>query len=235
MKPTRAVHAAVLVALTGLAWLAPARVARAQTPYDTVAELNRKAMDAYNRLDIDSAGSMLEEALRVAYQGGISGPLLAQTNLNMGVVYVGGLSDQNGGLTYFVQAVCADPSILPDPLTSTPEIQSVFQAAQQQAMAGACPVRGGAPGMAPGMAPSPMLQPPPPPDEVIIHQSPPEQLSQTPLPLYVEVNPLARPKHVFLYYKALGMDTFKRMPMYRYQSGFAYQISCNDVWEPRLT
>lgn len=237
MKRTRAVPAAVLVVLSAFA--CPGLTARvhAQTPYDVVAELNRKAMDSYNRLDIDAAGSMLEEALRVAFQGGISGPLLAQTNLNMGVVYVGGLSDQNGGLGYFIQAVCADPSIQPDPLTSTPEIQSVFQAAQQQAMAGACPVRGGAPGGAPGgMGAGPMMPPPlPPPDEVIIHQSPPEQLSQTPLPLYVEVNPLARPKHVFLYYKALGMETFKRVPMYRYQSGFAYQISCNDVWEPRLT
>lgn len=235
MKRTRAVPAAVLVALSAMASVAPA--GQAQSPYDVVAELNRKAMDAYNRLDIDAAGSMLEEALRVAYQGGISGPLLAQTNLNMGVVYVGGLSDQNGGLGYFVQAVCADPSIQPDPLTSTPEIQSVFQAAQQQAMAGACPVRGGAPGMGPGVAPGgvPMMPMPPPPDEVIIHQSPPEQLSQTPLPLYVEVNPLARPKKVFLYYKGLGMEKFKRVPMYRYQSGFAYQITCNDVWEPRLT
>ena len=240
MKRTRAVPA-VLVVLSVMA--CPGLTARvhAQTPYDVVAELNRKAMDAYNRLDIDAAGSMLEEALRVAFQGGISGPLLAQTNLNMGVVYVGGLSDQNGGLGYFIQAVCADPSTQPDPLTSTPEIQSVFQAAQQQAMAGACPVRGGAPGMAPGGAPGamgggPMMPPPlPPPDEVIIHQSPPEQLSQTPLPLYVEVNPLARPKKVVLYYKGLGMETFKRVPMYRYQSGFAYQITCNDVWEPRLT
>jgi hypothetical protein len=235
MQRTRAVSAALSLVLSWV--MVPAPAVEAQSAYDIVADLNRRAMDAYNRLDIDAAGSMLEEALRVAYQGGVSGPLLAQTNMNMGVVYVGGLSDQNGGLQYFVQAVCADPSIQPDPLTSTPEIQSVFQGAQQQAMAGACPVRGGAPGMAsgPGMGPGPMQPMPPPPDEVIIHQSPPEQLSQTPLPLYVEVNPLARPKKVYLFYKALGMEKFKRVPMYRYQSGFAYQISCNDVWEPRVS
>ena len=54
--------------------------------------------------DIEKAGSMLEEALRVASQGGIAGPLVAQTNLNLGVVYVGGLSDRQEGLNYFIQA-----------------------------------------------------------------------------------------------------------------------------------
>lgn len=234
MKRTRAASAAILVVA-----LAGSSPALGQTPYDVVADLNARAMDAYNRLDIDAAGSMLEEALRVASQGGVAGPLLAQTNMNMGVVYVGGLGDQNGALGYFVQALCADPSIQPDPLTSSPEIQSVFQAAQQQAMGGACASRAGA--MGGGMVPGPVMPgpamppPPPPPDQVVLHQPSPEQLSQTPLPLYAEVDPRARPKHVWLYYKGLGMEQFKRVPMYRYQSGFAYQISCNEVWEPRVT
>jgi hypothetical protein len=207
-----------------------------------VEDLNREAMEAYNALDINKAGSMLEEALRVASGGGVPPQLAARTNLNLGVVYIGGLGDQDNGLGYFVQAVCLDPSIAPDPLTSSPEIQNVFGVATQRARSGACPGAGGPPGapMAPMMG-QPMAPPPPPPpvapppDQALSHQAPPEQLSQTPLPLYVEVNPLAQAKKLFVYYKGLGMEQFKRVPMYQYQTGFAYQISCADVWEPKLT
>lgn len=187
-------------------------------------------MEAYNNLDIERAGSMLEEALRVAQEGGVQGPLLAITNLNMGIIYIGGLGDNDGGLSYFVAALCADPAVQLDPLTSTPDIQSVFQVAQQQAQAGACPSAGAAP----------VSGPPPvgavvPAGEAVVHHSPPEQLSQSPLPLYVEVSRATNPKKVHLYYKGLGMDSFKRVDMFNYKGGFAYQISCNDVWEPKIT
>jgi hypothetical protein len=42
---------------------------------------------------------------------------------------------------------------------------------------------------------------PPPPDQAMLHQVPIEQLAQTPLPLYVEVHPLAGAKQIFLFYK----------------------------------
>jgi hypothetical protein len=83
--------------------------------------------------------------------------------------------------------------------------------------------------------PPPMVIPPPPPDQALAHQVPQEQLAQTPLPLYVEVNPAARAKKIFLYYQGLGMEKWKRVPMYQYASGFAYQLSCNDVWEPKVS
>ena len=86
---------------------------------------------------------MLEEALRVAQEGGVMGPLLAQTNLNLGIVYVGGLSDNDGGVKYFMDAICADPSVQLDPLTSTPDVQSVFQVAGQRVQQMGCPQGGG--------------------------------------------------------------------------------------------
>src|SRR5215510_14899744 len=69
-----------------------------QSADQVVQELNQGAMEAYNGMDIEKAGSMLEEALRVALEAGVMGPLLAQTNLNLGIVYVGGLSDNDGGV-----------------------------------------------------------------------------------------------------------------------------------------
>jgi hypothetical protein len=46
---------------------------------------------------------------------------------------------------------------------------------------------------------------------------------------------LAPAREIFLFYKGLGMQKYKRVPMYRYQNGFAYQISCNDLWEPKIS
>jgi hypothetical protein len=223
----------------GVVWLVlAASVVRAQgSTEQAVFELNRQAMEAYNALDINKAGSMLEQALQVASQGGVSPQLLSRTNLNLGIVYVGGLGDQNNGLNYFVQALCMDPSVQLDPLTSTPEVLGVFNAAMQRARGGACATGGGMP---PGQAPPPMQYAPPqpvapPPDQAIAHRSPAEQLSQTPLPLYLEISPLAQAKKIFLHYKGVGMKEWKQVPMYRFQGGFAYQLSCNDVWEPKVS
>ncbi len=219
-------------------------VAAQKSPQQVVEELNRDAMEAYNALDINKAGSMLEEALRVSSGGGVPPQLVARTNLNLGIVYIGGLGDQDNGLGYFVQAVCMDPSVQLDPLTSTPDIQNVMNVAIQRARGGACPTGPAPPGavglqpMAPAqpMQPMPPPQPvAPPPEQALAHRSPVEQLSQTPLPLYVEVNPLAQAKKIYVYYKGLGMKEYKRVPMYQYQNGFAYQISCEDVWEPKVS
>jgi hypothetical protein len=106
-------------------------------------------MEAYNGMDIEKAGSMLEEALRVSHEAGVMGPLLAQTNMNLGIVYVGGLSDNDSGVRYFMDALCADPSAQLDPLTSTPDIQSVFQVAGQRLQQTGCQ---GGPPIAPGAA-----------------------------------------------------------------------------------
>jgi hypothetical protein len=226
MKRMRALVGYLLLA----SWVC-ASTAAAQQAQQVVEDLNRDAMEAYNNLDIERAGSMLEEALRVAMEGGVQGPLLALTNLNLGIIYIGGLGDNDGGLRYFVAAICADPSSQLDPLTSTPDIQSVFGVAQQQAQGGGCPSGGGGGGSvvpSAGAVAAPM-------GEAVVHHSPPEQLSQSPLPLYVEVSRAAKPKKVQLYYKGLGMDSFKRVDMFNYKGGFAYQISCNDVWEPKVT
>ena len=132
-----------------------------QSADQVVAELNQGAMEAYNNMDIEKAGSMLEEALRIALEAGVMGPLFAQTNLNLGIVYVGGLSDNDSGVRYFMDAICADPIVQLDPLTSTPDVQSVFQVAGQRVQQMGCPQ--GGPMIGPGAAAQtmPMQGPPP--------------------------------------------------------------------------
>jgi len=217
----------VLVALLSCLSATDARAQK--SPEDVVTKLNADALDAFNSLDINKAGAMLEEALRVSAQGGVSPGLLARTNVNMGIIYVSGLSDHEGALPFFLAGVCADPSVQLDPLTSTPEVQSVYAVAVQKAQGGGCPQGG------PAQPAVPIAPVRPPPDQAIIHRSPLEQLTQTPLPLYAEVHALAGAKKIFVFYKGAGMEQWKQVPMYQYESGFAYQISCNDVWEPKVS
>src|SRR5689334_18900822 len=147
------------IALIGLGALATQAQAQGGNAQQAVEELNRQAMEAYNALDINKAGSMLEQALQVAGQGGVYPPLVARTNLNLGIVYVGGMGDQNNGFNYFLQALCIDSSVQLDPLTSTPEIVTVFNNAMQRARGGGCATGGGMP---PGQAPPPQQYMPPP-------------------------------------------------------------------------
>jgi hypothetical protein len=231
----------VALALALSLWLCPERAAAQGNPLQIIENLNRDAMEAYNALDINKAQGLLEQALQVAMQANVVGPLLARTQLNLGVVYIGGLGNQDAGLNSFVQAVCIDPNSQLDPLTSTPEVQRAFAAAIDRARAGACGGPPPGPGPGPGAGPGPggmgpiQPPPPPPPEQALGHVSPPEQLAQTPLPLYVEISPLAPAREIFLFYRGLGMEKYKRVPMYQYQNGFVYQISCNDVWEPKVS
>lgn len=215
-----------------MSMFAPGQPVQAQDPHQVVEQMNRDAMDAYNSLDINKAGSMLDEALRVGYGARVDPQLLARVHVNLGVVYIGGLGDQNSGLQTFTQAVCLDPNVQLDPLTSSPEIQNVFGVALQRARSGACPT--GAPAGPPAAPPPPQVVAPPP-AEAFLHQSPPEQQTQTPLPIYVEINPLAQARKIYLNYRGIGMKKWQRVAMYRYQNGFAYQLSCNDVWEPKIS
>ncbi len=225
---TRGLRAKRLVLVLMASLLLPLPAFAAQSPQQVVEDLNHGAMEAYNSMDINKAGSMLEEALRVAAEGGVTGPLLAHTNLNLAIVYVGGLSDNDGGVKYFMDALCADPSVQLDPLTSTPDIQNVFQVAQQKVQQSGCANKG-SPNVSPGAAASSM-----PMGAALTHNSPAEQLAQTPLPLYADVNPSAHAQSVYLYYKGMGMAQWKRVAMFSYQRGVAYQLSCNDVWEPKV-
>lgn len=80
----------------------------------------------------------------------------------------------------------------------------------------------------------PMIQPGPPGTTQILHQPSMPQASQAPLPIYCEVSNPENVEKVVLFYRGLGMDNYKSADMIPYGSGYAYQISCNDVWEPRV-
>ena len=138
LSKVRSANVRWLIATACIACVA-VRAHAQQNPQQTVEDMNREAMESYTALDINKAGSTLEQALRIASQGGVPPQLYARTALNLGIVYIGGLNDQQNGLNYFTQALCIDPSVQLDPLMSSPDIQNVFGVATQRARGGACP------------------------------------------------------------------------------------------------
>lgn len=221
-KLIRAGRGGALVAVLALGCFIRPRLTRGQSAVEVIEQLNREGMQAYSALDIDRAGSMLEEALRVAQEGAVSGRPLALANLNLGVVYVGGLNDVQSGRAYLLAALCADRSIALEPGISTPELVEAFAAAKVDEEKGACGVAS-VPVAAPAVAAAPVLAHAP----VLVQQS------QTPLPVYVELGGAARSARLF--FRGLGMDEYRQVAMVHHGDGLAYQVGCNDVWEPRVS
>lgn len=126
----------------GLLMGAPAG-AVAQDVDEQVAALNQQAMDAYNMLEVNRAAELLDQALQIA---GGSPEALKRTYMNLAIVHIDGLQNNGPGGEYLVAALCIDPSLQLDPLTSTPNIQAAYAWATEQVAAGAC---GGATGAAP--------------------------------------------------------------------------------------
>lgn len=211
------------VVLVLLMLVGPARGLYAQADQD-VLDLNRQAMDAYNNLELDQAKQLLEQALQAAERGRVSASTLARTHANLGVVYVGGFADNGRGLEHFSSALRADPEVQLDPLTSTPDIETVFQLARGQMGPSASP-----PARAP--APAPRSEP------VqgaggLAHEPVPEQLTQTPVPVYLEAP--GEVERVYLFYQGRGMSSFRRVRMGRIGRGYGYEIPCGDVFEPSV-
>jgi hypothetical protein len=225
-----------LFLLVGLLSFVP--TASAQRALSQVLDLNRQGMEAYNNLEIEEAQALLQQALQAAQRGGVSGSPLARTYLNLGVVAIGGMGDNGGGLDFMVRALQADPNVQLDPLTSTPDIQTMFTLAQQRARqggggtgtgtgaatgGGGSSSGGGGGGSSSGGGAAGDLN----------HVPVPEQLQQTPVPVYIEVP--GSPAHVYLYYRGHGMREFRRVEMDRVGRGYGYEIPCADVFAPEVS
>lgn len=214
--------------------------AAAQSPLSQVLDLNRQAMEAYQMLELEQAQQQLERALQLAQQRGVTGAPLARTYLNLGVVAVGGFGDNGRGMQYFRQALGVDPNISLDPLTSTPEIQTVFNLARQQGGIGGGGGGGGGSGGGGGAGETTGgggAAPEPPTGGGgaggnLPHQAVPEQLAQTAVPVYIEVP--GNPAHVYLFYKGHGMREFQRVAMQRVAGGYGFEIPCTDVYQPQV-
>ena len=145
-KPSRtwrAVASALLVA-----WALPARGAEmeaAPAKVDEVAlnkvvELNRKAILAYDSLEMETASALLRQALDLCQAAGLDRhPTAARTHLHLGIVYISGLKSPKLGLGEFRQALDIDPKIRVTKSLSNPEVEAAFELAQAPDSAAAEP------------------------------------------------------------------------------------------------
>ena len=117
-----------------------------------IVELNKKALVAYDALDIDTASSLLHQALNICKRERLENhPAAARTHLHLGVVYISGLKFPELGQAEFSEALAVDPGIRLTKSLLNPEVQEAFEKARASA---------GAPGGPSKPAPFPTGQAP---------------------------------------------------------------------------
>lgn len=189
--------------------------------------------DDYLNLRFGEAETKLNRAVQMC-DSGCSNAVKARLYRDLGVVYIAGLKQRDAGIGMFVEAVVLDPSIQLDPDLSSEELQQALAEARE--LAGSAP-----PPSAEGSKSSAGVQPPPkhydilPVEEFegVFHTPPEEQLVNTPLPIYVEVNDAdwtAKVDRVVLHYRGFGMVRFKEVPLQELgKNGYAIEIDCKEV------
>ena len=117
----------------------PAAAQRVGNPYTMVMQLNQQAMAAYGGLRLSEALELLRQAEGICRSYNLRGEPLARTYANLGMVEAGGNQNNAAAMEYFKRAVCLDRNVMLDPLSSTPEVETLFNMSRSQAMApGGC-------------------------------------------------------------------------------------------------
>ena len=89
-----------------------AAAADEQAAVTKVTNLNRKALEAYNKQDYDTARALLKEALEVCASAGLDKhPIRARTHIHFGVVAIVGFKQREVGLKQFRKALEVQPDI----------------------------------------------------------------------------------------------------------------------------
>jgi hypothetical protein len=128
LRATGAWAAAFVVLLgTTLATL-PARADEVAVGKITL--LNRKAVEAYQHLEFESAQKILLEALDQSERTGLTQhPIRARTFMTLGIVTLGGFKDRDKAVKYFRKALQIQPEVRLSPGLANPEIQAAFDEA----------------------------------------------------------------------------------------------------------
>jgi hypothetical protein len=232
--------------ILGLALFSGQALAQMGTsPQATIRQINSQAMASYANLQIPQALQLLQQAESLCRQYNLRGGDLARTYLNMGIVEAGGNQNNAAAMDYFKKAVCLDRSVMLDPLNSTPEVETLFNMARNQAQVpGTCAQFGIAPAYPqpqpqptypqpqptyPQPQPQPVYpQPQPQPQaQLIRHQPVTQQLRLVPIPLYIDVNPSVTVGKVVLFYRTLGERIFQQVEMSGHGRGYAAKIGCD--------
>jgi hypothetical protein len=195
---------------------------------------DKAVFEDYLNLRFGPAIKKLQKALTVCERG-CSATVKARVFRDLGVVYVA-KKERDSAIACFIEALTADPNLRLDQDLTSADAKKVF--AEALAVVGETPTRAkkdADPGPADidadaETAPAAEAEE----DEgtpEIDHDVPKEQAINTPLPLYLEVvhAKASRLGKVELFYRPFGVKEFSRLPMKQHGSGWAAQISCQQI------
>ncbi len=212
--------------VAALVMSAPAIAHAQQGPRDPQANsLVRQAMQDYQDLEIDRSIERLNIALRTCGSNGCSNAVLSRVHMSIGIVRVGGQQNQADGVAAMARALEIDTHAEPDTLLATPEINEAFAEARRRSGGG----RTSPPG--PSNTPNPRNAPASSGGE-LLHTPAPEQLENTPLPVYVEPASSLNAAHVYVNFRGNGMRQYERREMQRLGQGWGTEIPCVQIMQP---
>lgn len=166
-----------------------------------VEEMNRAAMEDYDILEFDSAKKQLSDALAVVKKAKLDKTkVAARTHMNLGIVYGGGLGDQDTALLEFVSALEIDKDLKLDPAYRSPALQKTFDQARSTTGAGTV---------------EPPVTPPPPAESGLKHNPIEEAPSGAPVLISVRATTeiVDRASQIVLRYRPAGTEAFLSLPM----------------------
>jgi hypothetical protein len=115
----------LVVAVPGIA-----TAASQQAAVDKVTDLNKKALDAYNKQDYEAARALLKEALELCASAGLDKHVIrARTHIHFGIVAIVGFKQREVGIKQFRKALEVQPDIKLTKSLVTPELQDAFEEA----------------------------------------------------------------------------------------------------------
>lgn len=121
---------ALLSAIAPAAAASPPEENDQESALNQIVELNKRALLAYDALEMETAAALLHQALNLCKSSGLlDHPTTARTHLHLGVVYISGRKLPELGEAEFRAALTIDPTIqLPKSLVN-PEVQAAFEEA----------------------------------------------------------------------------------------------------------
>lgn len=179
------------------------------------------AMEDYQNLEIERAVERLQIALRGCGNGSCSPQVVARVHMALGIVAVGGQQNNDSGVESMARALQLDSNAEPDPLLVTPEISAAFRQAQS---------RGSRPTSSNNTSTNSTNSTRPSRGQgELLHTPAPEQLENTPLPVYVEPSGGLTAEHVYVNFRGNGMRAFERREMTRVANGWGTEIPCANM------
>lgn len=193
--------------------------------------LHEEALNAYSNMEMDRSIEVLEEALNMAQQEGLTGDLPAQLNITYGTVLVLGLNRLADGRERLLAAARESVTVEPDPMLSTPLLDQLWTDVVEEVRPPGGGESEGGPEEGGG---GEEAQPPTFGQGRVIPSPVVEQLPEHAVPIYVEVQQVRGASRVLLAYRGPGMRGFLTVDMEALDDGYAARIPCHRVRSPQV-